>query len=919
MGVFLLCTCLPGMTPEQAKPSVMDQAVQEFKIRTRSLGLRANSPRKLQRKRSGAASWHGRLFWNFRNDTLDAVPHEVTQTEGTKGILRRNQYGFNISGPVVIPKLFYGGTATFFSLSYEGMRETIGRSYLTTIPTMAERTGDFSRVVDNAGQPLPIYDPASTHPNPNFDPGQNVSVDNLQYIRQPFPGNRIPAARLDPVALDAMQYYSAPNINIGPFFQNNYSIYAPEINTANGMRGKLDHAIRDRHRFTFSFSYSNGHTGPAMLFPTIANPGGPPRDFRSRSLSVQHTFTMSPNNINTFRAGAWRSSSENVSELGRQGRPFPVYRFSPYLSMGRSFPVSRNASTSYGISDTLATRHGKHSLRFHTQWSWRQVNSFWPRYPSGRFNFSSGLTSLPGIVNTGHAFSSFMLGLSDFAEADRILDPSYFRRKLGKFGFRDEWELREGLTVYPGVNFTVDTPRIEKYDRQSTVDFGAINPANGRLGALVFAGRNGQGRAFQPVRIRPEPRLSVVWSPFADAKTVMRVSLRRNYGHIPLYSGQWGTQGFNGTPTYITQNVQLEPAVVLRKGLPEPPYPVPDLRPEAANDTIADLIDPTSRQPTYDSVRVSIQRQFPSSFMLTVGGNYTRGRNMLANNNGANPNAIPLDDLVYRDLLNDETFNRSHRPYPQYQGFNVYSQYPVGHYQRTEGYLRVEKRTSQGLSLRAVYEFSKQMDDYVSRNGLQDYYHRRKEWAPTFYSDPRRLSLTYMYELPFGPNKHFLTANNWKRFLVAGWAISGMTSYSSGAPLTLRAEFNNTGKVVRALYVNAVPGVDPHAKNKSPEQWFNPAAFVNPPDFTIGNISRSYAGILNPIRQKHDLSVTKRISLAADGAVELTANMFNFINHANWNRPDTGIGTVAAPNVNAGRIIGSRGGRVVQLGLRFTF
>ncbi len=918
LGIILL-TIVPATALGQGTSSEMDKAVQEFKIQTRNLGLRADSPRKAKKTRSGASSWHGRVFWNFRNDFLDAVPHEVTQTGGDKGILRRNQWGFNVSGPVVIPKLYDGGTATFFSLSYEGMRESIGRSYLVTLPTIPERSGDFSQVVDKAGEPLPIYDPQSTRLNPDFDPTQVVSPDNLQYLRELFPGNRIPSSRLDPVATDAIRYYPEPNVNIGPFNQNNYSTYSPEVNTANGMRGKLDHSIRDRHRLTFSFSFSNGLAGPAKYFDTIANPGRPDQENRSRGGSITHTFTISPNKINTFRFSTWTSTSENVTETDGGSAPFPIYSFRPYLPMGRRYPISRTAITYYEIADGFSIHQGKHSLRINGEWGWRQFNSYWPKYPSGYFQFSDGLTGLPGIVNTGHPFSSFLLGLARFAEASVVEHPSYFRAERGEVQIRDEWELRDGLTVSLRLTLPISTPRIEKYNRQSTVDLNIINPENDKPGALIFAGRNGHGRAFQPNRFRLEPSVSVAWSPFEGAKTIIRARYRRSYGSIPLYSGQWGTQGFNGTPTYISQNSQLEPAVILRDGLPPPEHPLPDLRPDAANNTIADLIDQSSLQPTYDSARVSVERQLPGSFMVSIGADYRRGEHMLTGNSGANPNAIPLDNLQYRDLLNDETFNRSVRPYPQFQRFNLSGLYPAGSYKRTEGYVRVEKRTSQGLSLRMNYEFSKQMDDYTGYGGLQDYYHRYKEWAPTPWNDPHQLSLSYMYELPFGPSKALLTANDWRRYFVEGWAISGTSSYSSGTPLRLRAEFNNTGHVVDVLYVNQVPEVEAHVENPSPERWFNPDAFVNPPDFTIGNVSRSHPDLFNPIRQNHDLSVTKRFSIDSSRAVELMATAFNFLNHANWNQPDTRIGSKESPNLNAGRIIGSRGGRVIQLGLRFTF
>src|ERR1017187_5483642 len=218
-----VCLCAAAAARAQQQPAPpdaeMNSAIDEFKSQTRSLGLRADSPPKAGRH-SPLLDWHGRVFENFRNDALDAVPHEIRQNGGNKGLLRRNQFGFNVAGPAVVPHLA-AGRNTYFSLSYEGVREDIARTYLQTIPTMAQRTGDYSDVVDAAGNVIPIYDPASTQPNPGYDPSQPVSTSNLEYLRDPFPGNIIPANRLDPVALNALKFYPAPNTDIGPFFRNN--------------------------------------------------------------------------------------------------------------------------------------------------------------------------------------------------------------------------------------------------------------------------------------------------------------------------------------------------------------------------------------------------------------------------------------------------------------------------------------------------------------------------------------------------------------------------------------------------------------------------------------------------------------------------------------------------------------------------
>jgi hypothetical protein len=925
-------TQTPARRAAQQQPAAteMDKAVEEFRQITRELGLRADSPRRRGPNGGPKSAWHGRVFENFRNDILDALPHEARQRGAEKSTLRRNQFGFNIAGPVVIPRLYHGRRNTYFSLSYEGVRENVARSNLRTVPTLPERTGDWSATVDAAGNPLPIYDPLTTRRNPDFDPSQPVSVENLEYVRDTFPDNRMPIARLDPVARKALEFYPAPNTEVGPFFRNNYYIHSPETNIANGMIGKLDHTLKERHRLSLGLSFSNGLLGSAKWFPNAANPGPVDRKFHNRRGSLEYVFTASARTVNTFSFEAVTDGSEsgfedetNYPELiglaGSPGKAFPVMRMSPYLSMGRYNPNSKNVRNSFTWTNAFSTRRGKHGFRAVGQYVAGQVNTFWPGSPSGSFSFSPGLTSLPGIVNTGHAFASFLLGLSDFADLSLVGSPSYFQTGSSQIMLRDSYEAAKGLNFSFGLNIQNSRPRTEKYDRQSTVDLSVMNPANGRPGALIAAARNGCGRAFKPSATNLEPSASVSWNPAGDTKTVLRASYARSYAGIPVYFGQWGTQGFNGTPTFISPNVQLQPAIVLSAGLPSWPQAGPGLSPEAANDTIADLVDRSGIVPVYQSASVTLEREAPGNVVVSAGASYAGGRNLYVGNGGANPNAIPLDALKYRDELNDEKFNRSLRPFPQYKGFDLYSSWPRGRYQREAGFLRVEKRASRGLTLSMYYEYSKQMDDYSGPYGTQDYFNSRNEWSLTAYNTPHRFSLSYVYELPIGSSKRLFSYSDWRRYLADGWSVSGLTTFYGGEPIALHPMFNNTGGVISALHVDVVPGIDPRAAKRSPELWFNPAAFDQPADFSLGTASRTHPSLRNPGTQNHDLSLVKRFALAADRAVEFSAVGLNFVNHANWTDPDTMIGPASSPNVNAGKIIGSRGGRIIQLGLRFTF
>ena len=477
--------------PPAQRLSDMQRALEEFRSQTRNLGLRADSPRKNKTNGSAASKSHGRLYENFRNDILDAVPHEIRQRGQSKNLLRRNQFGFNLAGPVLIPKVYNGARSTFFSISYEGVRERISRSNLRTIPTMPERDGDFSETVDQAGSFLPIFDPASTRPNPDYDSSQPVTTENLQYLRDPFPGNRIPVGRLEPVATEALKHYPAPNATVGPFFRNNYFAVTPETNTANGMIVKVDHTVRERHRLEFATAFSNGFAGSARLFPTIADPNPADRRFRSRRGSVQHTSTLSPRTVNNLEMEA--STDDSRSE----GDVFPYYRFTNYTPMGRPNPLMRSTRNYFGISDGLASRIGHHNVRRRGRVFPPAVALVHRDVPSGLLSFRLGIDEPAGHREHGSRVCKFPSSAwPTLVNGAWFLSPSYFRRNRFNIVGRDSWEIHPSLTVAGSLNYEISTPRVEKYDRQSTIDLNAINPANGLPGAMVVAGADGAGRGF---------------------------------------------------------------------------------------------------------------------------------------------------------------------------------------------------------------------------------------------------------------------------------------------------------------------------------------------------------------------------------------------------------------------------------------
>jgi hypothetical protein len=907
---------LEGGASTSKQPSPLSQAADEFKLLTRDLGMRPESPPNAQERHGPKMLWHGRVYENFRNDILDAIPHQVRQNGESVSPLRRNQFGLNISGPLLFPHLITNPNNTFIMLSYEGVRERISRANLLTVPTMQQRLGDFSQTVDPSGFILPIYDPAQTAPNPAYDPTQAVSTTNLQYLRAQFPGNVIPTDRLSPVTEKALALYPAPNTDIGPFFQNNYFINSPQIDDADGIIAKLDHPFRERHRVTSNTTVSSGYLSPAKYFPNDASPTSPEQHFSTVRSELDYVFTA---NSNTVNSASIVLNSDIVQSGSAAAAPFPNYSLGNYVSMGTAFPTSRNARTTLALSDAWSTRKGKHSIHLTGDANFYQVNSFDPAYPSAYFQFTPDITSLPGIIDTGDPFAGFLLGQPASAELTITTAPSYFRESYQDFSAQDRYAARKNLTLTATLTFSRRSPRTEKYNRQSTVDPALIDPSNGLPGALAFAGRNGISRGMRPVNYDLDPSFSITWNPRGNSKMVVRASYSRAHGQIPIYNGQWATQGFNASQTLVSPNTQLSPAVDLTAGIPPLGVTLPDLSPSAADNTAADFMNLSKDEPVYQSAALSVERDIPFSISVSIGGNHSVGRDLLAGDGTVNPNAITPADMIYGDDLYDYAYRSTLQPYPQYTGFELYGLYPAGRYERDAGHVRIEKRASFGLTFTAYYEFSKQLDDYSGPYGNQDLFNLRNDWSVTSYSTPQYASLSYVYEFPFGPNQSLLNFSGVGGALVRGWSLSGNAYWNDGTPLAPHPEFNNTGDILSTLNVSVTPGVSPHVSNPGPSEWYNPAAFEQPADFTMGNGSRTVSGLLGPGYDSMDVSLGKRLPIGGERTFEFNATALDVLNHANWNYPDMMIGPASAPNIDAGRIIGSHGGRVIQLGLKISF
>ena len=274
--------------------------------------------------------------------------------------------------------------------------------------------------MDSAGNILPIFDPAQTSLNPAYNPTQPVSTANLQYLRSQFPGNIIPPDRISTVAKEALNFYPVPNTDIGPFFQNNYFVNSVQTDDADGIIAKLDHPFREKHRITSNTTVSSGFLSPSKYFPNDATPTSPDQHFSTLHSELDYVYTASSYTVNSVSL-ALNSDIVQAGPAPMNVPTFPIYTFKNYVGMGTAYPLSRSARTTLSLVDSWSTRKGKHSIHLGGRAEFQQVNSYNPTYPSGFYNFTADITSLPGIINTGDTFAGFLLGLP--ATASALLPP----------------------------------------------------------------------------------------------------------------------------------------------------------------------------------------------------------------------------------------------------------------------------------------------------------------------------------------------------------------------------------------------------------------------------------------------------------------------------------------------------------------
>jgi hypothetical protein len=944
-GVTASFPTVNGFTGISVFPSV--DAIQEFKV------LGANYPAEYGRSlgsvlnvvyKSGTNDFHGSAYEFFRDSAFDANTYFAKRAGQPLGDFNRSQFGGVAGGPI-------RRSRTFYMASYEGLRERRDSQTTTTVPTLAQRNGDFSQTFAQNGQLIRIFDPFTTRPNPS----------GSGFIRDQFAGNVIPRGQMDPVALNVLKYFPLPNQpgNAVTGAQNYFSSGIAELNVDN-YDGRVDHQISNNQKFFVRYSYRKTNSVPATFFPEdIAIAEG-----RVNEQNLAHNFvgdysrTMSNTTVFSARLGfartlflfdnqglGFRPSSlglptsidENVDRL-----MFPRFGVGGMVSLGGN-DHRYNAFMSYTAAASLTKVRGDHTMKFGFEGRMLRVN-VWEARSAGTFNFRTNETQGPNPTTAsstaGYGFASFLLGTG---QPNDVLIQNWKNVAANSFywaGYaQDDWRLNSRLTLNLGLRYDIDVPRTERFNRMNFFDPEARSPLADVVpglpnlkGGVVFVGVDGRNRyQYDWDTNNIAPRLGLSYQ--LNQKTVLRGGYSHMFG--PSNQGAQGTVGPFGFRTenlWVTSIDGITPLNTLKNPYPNGFQPSPGssqgLLTQAGANLQAPLRDTVS--PWAIQYNVNVQRELPWAMFVEIAYVGTRGYDLsTVGESGLSLNQLdpqymslgsqlnqqvpnPFYGIVNNGVLTQQTVARGQllRPYPQFT--DIIPLYHSGAKSRYNALqITGRKRMTHGVMLEGSYTYAEAREIGMSH---QDSYDLESSWALASYDIKHRFVISYLYELPFGHNRRFASGvSPLVNAIIGGWQFNGITTIQSGTPLSITA--NNTAGIFGARTQPNNNGQDPVLDGPVSERlnrYFDTSVYSQPAAFTFGNEPVFSPVLRSPGVRNFDLSLFKNFELRRTTMLQFRVEALNAFNNVQFSGPNTSV-TSSSFGVISGQ---ANAPRQLQFGLK---
>ena len=896
--------------------------------------------------KSGTNEYHGSLFGYTRQTEWVANDFFYNRSGQARPDQPFYNFGASMGGPVTIPKIYNGKNKTFVWAAWEGYRQKSPLSNGYTVPTTAERTGDFSK------SPYTIYDPLT-------------SVKNADgtVTRTPFAGNIIPAGRLNPAGLAIASYFPVPQSNVAG--TNNYQGTDTLTDRADEFTVKGDHEMFTWWKVNASYlHYKSREPSGDLVHTTGSNQNLLYR--KVDAFQLNNVFVPNPSTVVSVRYGfnrfpndtAEQSGGINLTTLGLpasynnavQSHFFPGINMQNSESLGDN---SKNSTVFYSRSflTSVAKYFGKHSVKAGFDYRKLHIDFIDLSNASGNFSFDNGFTRADPTKpsSSGNDVASLLLGLPSGGSVD-VATKLYTYINYYAGYIHDDYRITSKLTLNMGVRYEFETGIAEASNRYAVgFDRNVVNPIGANVtgviprGGILFAGQNGNPTACcNNSRTKVAPRFGAAYA--YDSKTTLRGGYGIFYAPIP-YSGSGSlAPGYQASTSYVSSNDGgLTPANNLSN-----PYPNGFLQPvgntlgllQSIGSSVT-VLDQFRKSPIVHQYSFDIQRELPYKIALVVGyvgslsHNLPPGSNI--NINQLAPNYLSLGNSLFNAVPNPyfgnggtgviggATITRSQllRPYSEFSSVNIGTSSSSARYDSLV--VKVQKRMSSGLNFLATWTYAKNLDSsFGAGNSLvnsssspQDVYNLANEYSYAINDTPHTLTGSFTYELPVGTGKRFLVGNKIADYLVGGWSVNGTAQYRTGFPLAITQNTNNNSIIGASLQRPNATGVSPATSGSVESRldgYINAAAFSTAPAFTFGDLARTI-GYRGPGQKNWDISLFKNLKITEKVAGQFRAEGLNIFNSPLFQGPNVQFGSS-----NFGKITQQRNfSRLIQLGVRFYF
>ncbi|MBM3796064.1 MAG: carboxypeptidase regulatory-like domain-containing protein [Acidobacteria bacterium] len=943
----------PSMTAQKSSYTPPMDAVSEVNLQQNAVdaefGHSAGGLLSVAMK-SGTNEWHGTTYYLGRQPNLNALANRITRASN---LTRQHTWGATLGNPILKNKLF-----SFFS--YEGWRTIEPRTVQNTLPTDAERRGDFSRSLNTAGALRSIFDPYSTQVN-----GSTIT-------RTPFPRNIIPTSRIDPTSARIIADVWQPNeAGDGPALVNNFKKgFANRFRYWN-FSERVDYNVSDkvkvfgRYNQFNTFTAQDNYTGGSIAQPV----DGSKR--HSLSFSGDLVYTINANTVWNIRS-AYNSIVDSFGVPEALLKTSDLEKFWPgsqwYSGYLQGLPdlyypginVARGTNTalgrtgywfqepdSYNIESKLSRNQGRHYMKFGGEFRKERVVAARPR--SFTFNFGPALTAntfaAPNVGLSGDGWATMLLGALDGSSSIASIPLQKPIVDYWGFFFQDDFKVSQRLTLNLGLRYEYFTAMRDPDDR-FTRFLDLTNPipefqgANAPVlpaqvtalraaapaynGAWVFADKNNRNSWNAPKNLFL-PRAGLAWR--VNDKTALRIGWARYIVPATLTDGlsilgSVPLPGFDAQTNTIPE-IQGVPQQRISNPFPAGLIPVTGKTLDRYTNlgTSGTWYDQNFTPGVNDRFNVNLQRQLPGKILADLTFFMNTGRSAPFNYdlNQVDPRigfrlgaaaTVPVDNPFFNRLPANRMPGQLRtqrqvpqteltRPYPQYQ--SLVQSLIGGRGNRYRSFqMQLQRPFANGWNFVVGYNYNRERNEEFF--DVQDNFTRNFTWQPAP-NARQRWTGAMIYELPIGKGrKHMGSMNGAADALIGGWSLSGLFTFNTGVPIRWGT-----------LQIDGNPKID----NPTQTRWFDTSKVRIQPAFTRRSNPLQFEGMNNPRFWNVDTTLGKEYQVMERLKFELRMEAYNLTN-----RFPAGDPVLDPNNQNFGRIVTQRAGvfgRQLQFSGRFIF